>query len=52
MGGGSSSFEDLEAKCVVDFEDVKSEDVHMIEAVIAPKSRFAGKPFHLAVTML
>jgi di/tricarboxylate transporter len=34
---------ELEAKRVVDFEDLKSEDVHMVEAVIAPKSRFAGK---------
>jgi di/tricarboxylate transporter len=34
---------ELEAKRIVDFEDLKSEDVHMVEAVIAPKSRFAGK---------
>jgi di/tricarboxylate transporter len=34
---------ELEAKRVMDFEDLEGDEVHMVEAVIAPKSRFAGR---------
>jgi di/tricarboxylate transporter len=34
---------ELEAKRSMDLQELKDDDVHMVEAVIAPKSRFAGR---------
>lgn len=34
---------ELEAKRVMDLDDLEGDDVHMVEAVIAPRSRFAGR---------